>query len=115
MLAVPMFTSADTCSHASPLLNRTGFSIPELGRPKYADLSAKKTDELDYISQPIGQKRADKIAKALNFDKKNSLTNQQYLELVLGGESGNQDDAVYFGQSVSLFINNIGFPLYSTV
>ncbi len=101
---------------AQALPNDTGFTSPDLGAEEVANLSAPKTTESSQFNRPIGQTLADEIATGMGFSKVNSFTNQQYLEIVLGaGVTGDPEKAVFFGQSVGLFINNIGFPLYSTV
>ncbi|MEI7623684.1 MAG: hypothetical protein WCJ88_09025, partial [Actinomycetes bacterium] len=94
----------------------TGFVLPYLGTPQYAYLSAPKTTEFEQTSRPIGQALADQIAAAMGFPKADSLTNAQYLEFVSGiGTGGDPARAVLLGQSVNLFINNRGFPLFSNV
>ena len=96
--------------------NSTGFALPDSGTPGLAYLSAPKTVDPDKLSQPIGEALADEIATGMGFSKTDSLTNQQYLEFVSGGGvGGDQARAVLLGQSVGLFINNYGFPLYTTV
>jgi sugar lactone lactonase YvrE len=121
-LAVVMLTGAlgilggQASGALTPNTEDTGFSLPEAGTPRFEYLAPPKSVDPDQINRPIGQALADEIATGMGFSKNDALTNQQYLEFVTGGGvGGRQDRAVLLGQSVNLFINNVGFPLYSTV
>ena len=62
----------------------TGFEQPYQGPPKYAHLSAPKANFDAQINMPLGQRRADALARKLGFPKEMALTKRQ-LRLMLTG------------------------------
>ena len=94
----------------------TGFVLPYSGTLRYEHLAPTEVADPAQLSRPIGMARADEIAAAMGFSKSDILTNEQYIQFVTGrGVDGDLSLAVLLGQSVNLFINNHGSPLYSTV
>ena len=59
---------------------------------------------------------ADEIARRLGLSKAETFTKQQYIKFVSGkGVGGNPADAKLVDESVRIFTNTIGRPLYSNV
>jgi hypothetical protein len=78
---------------------------------KYAPTRVVSNRELN---QPLGQKKADEIARALGLDKSLCFTEQQYLTFISGqgaNGSGNPEDAKLVDESVKLLTNSCGNPL----
>lgn len=66
------------------------------------------------LNQPLGQTKADKIAKSLGLDKNLCFTEEQYLAFITGqgvDGSGNPEDAKLVDESVKLLTNTCGNPL----
>ncbi|MFY9915969.1 MAG: hypothetical protein WAK18_14970 [Nocardioidaceae bacterium] len=64
------------------------------------------------INQPIGQRRADRIARKIGLKKNKTLTEKQYLLFISGGGvGGDADNAKLADQSVRIFTNTWGRPL----
>ncbi len=66
------------------------------------------------LNQPLGQEKADDIAKSLGLDKNLCFTKQQYLTFITGqgaDGSGNPEDAKLVDESVKLLTNTCGNPL----
>jgi hypothetical protein len=64
--------------------------------------------------QPLGEFKADCIAKSLGLDKNLCFTEQQFLTFLTGQGaegSGNPDDAELVDESVKLLTNTCGNPL----
>lgn len=78
---------------------------------KYAPTRVISNDQLN---EPLGEAKADKIAKSLGLDKNLCFTQQQYLTFITGqGEngSGNPEYAKLVDESVKLLTNTCGNPL----
>ncbi len=94
----------------------TGFTSPFSGTPKYEYLAPTEITNPFQLDQPIGQQRADEIATQLGLSKADTFTKQQFLEFVTGkGVGGNLADAKLVDESVRIFTNTIGRPLYSNI
>jgi len=94
----------------------TGFTQPFSGTPRYQHLAATEIGSPDQLNQPIGQKAADVLAAHLGLSRRDAFTPEQYVEFISGGGiGGNKDDAKLIDQSVRIFTNTIGRPLYSNV
>ena len=94
----------------------TGWSIPFSGVPRYEYLAPTEVTNASQINQPIGQRVADEIAPKLGLRKADTFTEQQYLEFISGGGvGGNRADAKLVDESVRIFTNTTGRPLYSVV
>jgi sugar lactone lactonase YvrE len=94
----------------------TGFVLPFGGTPRFEYLAPTEVVDLAQRNEPIGRARADEIAAGMGFSASDVMTNEQYIKFVTGrGVGGDQALATLLGQSVGLFINNNGMPLYSTV
>ena len=91
----------------------TGFEVPFSGSEKYEYLAPTEFTNPDQINEPLGQKRADKIAKKLGLNKKKVLTPLQYELFITGkGIGGDPDSAELADESVRIFTNTKGNPLY---
>lgn len=66
------------------------------------------------LNKPLGEAKADKIAKSLGLNKNLCFTEQQYLTFITGqgvDGSGNPEDAKLVDESVKLLTNTCGNPL----
>lgn len=91
----------------------TGFEVPFSGSEKYEYLAPTEFTNADQINEPLGPKRADKIAKKLGLNKKKVLTPLQYELFITGqGIGGDPDAAKLADESVRIFTNTTGNPLY---
>jgi len=82
-------TSAGTmAAPASAEPRDTGFEQPYLGPPQYAHLSAPKATFDAQINMPLGQRRADALARKLGFPKNMALTKRQLRLMLTGGGIG---------------------------
>lgn len=78
---------------------------------KYAPSQVNSNHQLN---QPLGQAKADTIAKSLGLDKDLCFTKQQYLTFITGqgaDGSGDPEDAKLVDESVKLLTNTCGNPL----
>lgn len=78
---------------------------------KYAPSKISSNHQLN---QPLGEAKADKIAKSLGLDKNLCFTEEQYITFITGqgaDGSGNPEDARLVDESVKLLTNTCGNPL----
>jgi hypothetical protein len=100
----------------APTNPRTGFSQPFSGTPQYERLAPTQVKNSDQLNQPIGQHVADELARQMGLTRADAFTNQQYLEFIAGeGTGGDPTAAQVLDESVAIFINTTGHPLYSNV
>lgn len=64
--------------------NTTGFQNPFAGPTDYLALAATQAKTSVMVNAPLGQKRADSLAKSLGFNKKRSLSAMQYTAFISG-------------------------------
>jgi len=101
---------------ASPSTTDTGFRFPFSGTPQYEHLAATEITNPGRLHQPIGLHLADAIAARLGLSRADTFTEQQYLEFITGkGVGGRPDQAKLVDESVRIFTNTVGRPLYSNV
>lgn len=77
---------------------------------KYAPTQVTSSEQLN---QPLGQARADRIARALGLDKNLCFTEQQYLTFISGqgaNGSGNFQSAQLVDESVAILTNSKAHP-----
>jgi len=120
MLAVSVLGPGAFGSRVASAISRpgdtTGFVLPFSGTLRFEHLAPTEVIDLSQRNEPIGRARADEIAAAMGFSASDVMTNEQYIKFVTGrGVGGDKSLAILLGQSVGLFINNNGMPLYSTV
>ncbi len=100
----------------APTNPRTGFSQPFSGTPQYERLAPTQAKNSRQINQPIGQHVADELAKKMGLTRADAFTNQQYQEFIAGeGMNGDPIAAQVLDESVAIFINTTGHPLYSDI
>ena len=75
---------AGTTSVAAAPANTTGFQNPFAGPTDYLALAATQAKTSVMVNAPLGQKRADSLAKSLGFNKKRSLSAMQYTAFISG-------------------------------
>jgi len=94
----------------------TGFSSPFSGPLNYEHLAPPQVSDPSQLNQPLGQDEADKIATKLGLRRADSLTEQQYLEFISGGGiGGNNAAAQLIAESIRIFDNTIGHPLFADI
>ncbi|WP_156777029.1 hypothetical protein [Nitrococcus mobilis] len=105
------------CASTGPSTSTsTGFSLPFSGPAQFEHLAPTKATDPSQINVPIGQRRADQIARQLGLKKENVLTEQQFLEFISGGGvGGDKKSAALADRSVQIFTNTNGRPLTSDV
>ena len=93
---------------------RQGFVGPAAGAQRFAQYGPTQVTSPDQLNQPIGQVKADEIAKALGLDKSKCFTEEQYLAFISGqgvNGSGDPQQAALVNESVNLLTNSTVNPL----
>jgi hypothetical protein len=93
---------------------RRGFVGPTAGAQRYAQYAPTQVTSPDQLNQPIGEEKADEIAKALGLDKSKCFTEEQYLAFISGqgaNGSGDPQQAALVDESVNLLTNSTANPL----
>ena len=93
---------------------RQGFVGPTAGAQRFAQYGPTQVTSPDQLNQPIGQEKADEIAKALGLDKSQCFTEEQYLAFISGNGangSGDPQQAALVDESVNLLTNSMVNPL----
>lgn len=94
----------------------TGFAQPYAGTPKYQQYAPTVATSARQINRPLGSKAADRIARKLGLNKQQAFTAKQYALFISGkGVGGNPADAQLVDDSVRIFTNTTGRPLYVKV
>jgi hypothetical protein len=94
----------------------TGFAEPYAGVPKYEKYAPTEATSAREVNRPLGQKAADRIARKFGFDKRHAFTAKQYRLFITGkGVGGDPAMAKLVDESVRIFANTTGNPLYATV
>ena len=115
LLATVLFpTAASEAAGAST--SGTGFSQPFAGTLRYQSVAASQIEGAAQLNQPIGQHAADLLAKQLGLSRADALTPAQYVEFITGGgRLGDKASAELIDESVRIFTNTVGRPLYYTI
>ena len=93
---------------------RRGFVGPTAGAQRFAQYAPTQVTSPDQFNQPIGQEKADEIARALGLDKRKCFTEYQYLTFISGNGangSGDPQQAALVDESVNLLTNSTVNPL----
>jgi hypothetical protein len=107
---------AGAASAASFRPSGTGFKAPFSGPLQFEYLAPTELTRSSQLNQPLGQQKADYIARNLGLRKSNSLTHQQYLKFIAGqGNNGDLASAKLVDESVAILTNTNGRPLFSNV
>ena len=94
----------------------TGFSSLFSGTPRYEHFAPTEVASPGRLHQQVGQRLADEITTDLGLSKADTFTERQYLEFVTGkGVGGRPDAAKLVDESVRIFTNTTGRPLYSNI
>ena len=89
---------------------------PYAGTAKYQQYAPTETVSSRQNNRPLGAKAADRIARKLGLDKRHAFTPKQYALFIDGkGIGGDPADAKLVDESVRIFTNTTGRPLYVTV
>lgn len=95
---------------------KTGFVAPFAGVHRYEKFAPTQLTNSWQLNQPIGQRRADAIAKKIGLKKSDVFTKKQYGLFIAGkGVGGDPASAKLVDQSVRILTNTIGRPLYSKI
>jgi hypothetical protein len=93
-----------------------GFAQPYAGTPKYQQYAPTEAASARQINRPLGSKAADRIARKLGLNKRQAFTAKQYALFISGkGVGGDSADAKLVDESVRIFTNTTGRPLYVKV
>ncbi len=94
----------------------SGFAQPYAGTPKYESYAPTQATNARQVNRPLGSKVADRIARKLGLDKRDSFTARQYKLFVSGkGVGGELAPAKLVDASVRILTNTTGNPLYANV
>ncbi len=94
----------------------TGFAEPYAGTPKYERYAPTEATSARQVNRPLGSKAADRIARKLGLNKRRAFTAKQYKLFVSGkGVGGDPAAAKLVDESVRIFTNTTGNPLYPSV
>ena len=97
---------------------RQGFVGPAAGARRFAQYGPTQVTSPDQLNQPIGQEKADEIARSLGLDRSKCFTEEQYLAFISGNGangSGDSQQAALVDESVNLLTNSTVNPLTRTV
>jgi hypothetical protein len=113
-LSVTLLAAAPgVARQASPV---TGFVQPYAGVPKYEQYAPIEVASARQINRPIGQSAADRLARKFGLNKKQVFTPKQYSLFISGkGVGGEPAPAKLVDESVRIFTNTTGRPLYANV
>ncbi|MHC5541889.1 hypothetical protein ACYOEI_27025 [Singulisphaera rosea] len=95
-----------------------GFIGGAAGAKRFQQYATTPIATANQLNQPLGQAKADLIAKALKLDKSLCFTEQQYLAFISGNGmdgSGNQADAKLVDESIAILTNSRAHPLIRTI
>lgn len=96
--------------------NNTGFTLPFAGAARYLPLAPTNITGPAQLNQPIGQRRADAIARRLGLRKHETFTTAQYRLFVTGrGVGGSLAAAKLVNESVRILTNTVRRPLFSKI
>jgi hypothetical protein len=110
-LSVPSLAAAQGVTRAAT--PATGFVQPYAGVPKYLKYAPTEATSARQVNRPLGQTAADRIARKLGLNKRQVFTAKQYTLFISGkGVGGDPADAKLVDESVRLFTNTAGRPLY---
>jgi len=94
----------------------TGFAQPYAGTPKYEKYAPTAATSALQVNRPLGSKTADRIARKLGLNKRHAFTPRQYRLFISGkGIGGDPAAAKLVDESVRIFTNTTGNPLYANV
>ncbi|MDR3633918.1 MAG: hypothetical protein P4L84_08945 [Isosphaeraceae bacterium] len=95
-----------------------GFIGGAAGAKRFQQYAPTEVSSVDQLNQPLGQAKADKIARALGLDKSLCFTQEQYLAFISGNGkdgSGNLADAELVDESVAILTNSSAHPLVRNI
>jgi hypothetical protein len=110
-LSVPSLAASQGVAQAAT--PATGFAQPYAGTPKYQKYAPTEATTASQVNRPLGSKAADRIARHLGLNKRQAFTAKQYRLFITGkGVGGDPAAAKLVDESVRLFTNTTGNPLY---
>ena len=113
-LSVASLAGSQGVAHAGA--PATGFARPYAGTTKYEKYAPTQAISARQVNRRLGQRAADRIARKLGLDKRHSFTAKQYRLFISGkGVGGDPAAAKLIDESVRIFTNTTGNPLYANV
>jgi hypothetical protein len=97
---------------------RQGFEGGAAGVSRFAQYAPTRVASPEQLNQPVGQEKADELAKALGLDKSQCFTEQQYLTFISGkGANGSGDpaSAELVDASIAILTNSTAHPLTRSI
>lgn len=96
--------------------SETGFFRPYSGPRRFEYLAPTQATDPSQIHQAIGLERANYIAGKLRLKEEHTLTEDQFQDFISGGGVGGRPGpAALADESVRIFTNTTGYPLFSDV
>lgn len=93
-----------------------GFTGAAAGAKIYAKYAPPELPKINYLNQPLGQERADLIARGLGLNKSKCFTEEQFLLFVTGnGVGGNPDDAALVDECIFILTNTKENPIIRSI
>jgi len=93
-----------------------GFTGAAAGAKTYAKYAPAEVANNYQFNQPLGQEKADEIAKGLGLVKSKCFTDEQFLKFVTGnGVGGNLDDAFLVDECIFILTNTCDNPLIRNI
>ena len=116
-LALVFFSSlAASQAVAGAVIGAGGFEQPFAGTPKYQRYAPTETIRGSQINRPLGVAAANRLARELGLNERDSFTPEQYRLFVSGkGNGGDQADARLVRASIRILTNTTGSPQFVRV
>jgi len=93
-----------------------GFTGAAAGAKIYEKYAPTKVANNYSLNQPLGQEKADEIARGLGLVKSKCFTDEQFLKFVTGnGVGGNLDDAFLVDECIFILTNTSDNPLIRSI
>ena len=95
-----------------------GFIGGAAGAAYFRQYAPTEVTSSDQLNQPLGQAKADKIARELGLHERLCFTNEQYLAFISGNGangSGNLADAELVDESTAILTNSSANPLVRNI
>ncbi|OJU86289.1 MAG: hypothetical protein BGO11_02665 [Solirubrobacterales bacterium 70-9] len=92
------------------------FELPYAGSPRYERFAPTMATMRREVNRPLGERAADRIARAIGLNRADVFTAKQYALFVSGkGVGGQRAPAELVDKSVRILTNTVGTPLYTKV
>ena len=93
-----------------------GFTGAAAGAKAYAKYAPAEVTNNNQINQPLGQEKADEIARGLGLDKSKCFTDEQFLKFVTGnGVGGDLKNAFLVDECIFILTNTDDNPIIRNI